>query len=147
MSLRKLSSPHVKFIVHSIIHGTLFDAEMGRYDNPIPQQSQFQLSPAIYTSSPTSSLNYQRFQSPISYNSSWPQKNPLPSPNDPVTYQSFKHSSLPAPNTSSPSISPSPSVQSELNPLSHTSSQASTPCGSDSNWENYEEVDKILCEL
>ncbi|KAK4871924.1 hypothetical protein RN001_016048 [Aquatica leii] len=36
MKMRKLSSPHAKFAVQNAINSILFEAEMGRFDNPPP---------------------------------------------------------------------------------------------------------------
>ncbi|KAK4882292.1 hypothetical protein RN001_005611 [Aquatica leii] len=47
MKMRKLSSPHAKFAVQNVINCILFEAEMGRFDNPPP--SLFHHNPtAIY---------------------------------------------------------------------------------------------------
>ncbi|KAI4467388.1 hypothetical protein MML48_2g00009474 [Holotrichia oblita] len=66
IKVRKLKSPHAKFMIQSDINSALFEAEMGKYDSfPVPQ---FQSSTPNYNFvPPPSNVNtyYSRFQLPV----------------------------------------------------------------------------------
>lgn len=54
IKLRKIPSPHARFMAQTIINNTLFEAEMGKYDGPIIQPQQYHLPSTI-------SAQYQHF--------------------------------------------------------------------------------------
>ncbi|KAI4460866.1 hypothetical protein MML48_5g00012963 [Holotrichia oblita] len=66
IKVRKLKSPHAKFMIQSVINSALFEAEMGKYDSfPVPKFQSPTPNYNFVPPLPNVNTYYSRFQLPV----------------------------------------------------------------------------------